>query len=114
MKIILQSMFVKQIENGLDLTKEAKNIAAVYDTSLEPGQGIPLHFHNDLEEIYYILSGYGMMMIGDEKQEISRNDVIYIPKTAPHTLQNSGNVPLRFFTISVKVKVDKENIPYIT
>jgi len=54
------------------------------------------------------------MTIGDEKQEISRNDVIYIPKTAPHTLQNSGNVPLRFFTISVKVKVDKENIPYIT
>jgi len=63
--------------------KEAKNIAAVYDTSLEPGQGIPLHFHNDLEEIYYILSGYGIMTIGDEKQEISRNDVVYIPKTAP-------------------------------
>ena len=107
-------MFAKQIQNGLDLTDLAKNIAAVYDTSLEPGQGVPLHFHNDLEEIYYILSGYGNMTIGDEKQEISRNDVVYIPKNAPHTLTNTGNVPLRFVTLSVKVKGGKENIPYIS
>ncbi|HMB45267.1 MAG TPA: cupin domain-containing protein [Candidatus Methanoperedens sp.] len=51
-------MFAKQIQNGLDLTDEAKNITAIYDTSLEPGQGIPLHFHPDIEEIYYILSRY--------------------------------------------------------
>jgi len=107
-------MFAKQIQNGLDLTDEGQNITAIYDTSLEPGQGVPLHFHNDLEEIYYILSGYGMMTIGDEKQEISRNDVVYIPTTAQHTLTNTGNVPLRFVTLSVKVKGDKENIPYIS
>ena len=97
-------MFVNQIENGLDLIKEAQNIEAIYDTTLEPGKGIELHFHHDLEEIYYILSGYGTMTIGDEKQEISRNDVVYIPKLEPHTLLNSGNVPLRFITLSVKVK----------
>ena len=97
-------MFVKQIENGLDLTKEADNIAAIYDTSLEPGSFIELHFHPDLEEIYYVLSGYGIMTIGDEKQEISRNDVVYIPKLAPHMLLNSGNVQLRFLTLSVRVK----------
>ena len=107
-------MFAKQIQNGLDLTDEGQNITAIYDTSLEPGQGVPLHFHNDLEEIYYILSSYGMMTIGDEKQEISRNDVVYIPTTAQHTLTNTGNVPLRFVTLSVKVKGDRENIPYIT
>jgi len=107
-------MFVKQIENGLDLTKEAKNIEAIYDTSLEPGQFIEMHFHPDLEELYYVISGYGTMAIGDEKQEISRNDVVYIPKLAPHTLLNSGNVPLRFITLSVKVKRDKEDVPYIT
>jgi len=107
-------MFIKQIENGLDLTKETKNIEAIYDTSLEPGKGIDLHFHPDLEEIYYILSGYGTMTIGDEKQEISRYDVVYIPKLAPHTLLNSGNVPLRFITLSVKVIRDKEDVPYIT
>jgi len=106
--------FAKQIQNGLDLTDEAINITAIYDTSLEPGQCIPSHFHPDLEEIYYILSGYGMMTIGDETKEIERYDVIYISKTSPHTLTNTGNVPLRFVTLSVKVKEDKENIPYIS
>lgn len=106
-------MFAKQIQNGLDLTDEAKNITAIYDTSLEPGHDIPVHFHPDLEEIYYILSGYGMMTIGDETKEIERYDVIYIPKTSQHTLNNIGNVPLRFVTLSVKVKEVKENIPYI-
>ncbi len=97
-------MLVKQIENGLDLTGKARNIAAVYDTSLEPGQSIELHFHPDFEELYYVLSGYGIMTIGEEEQEISRNDVVYIPKLSLHTLLNSGNVPLRFVTVSVKVQ----------
>lgn len=103
-------MLIKQIENGIDLSKETDNIAAVYDTSLPEGQNIPLHFHPDFEELYYILSGYGIMTIADEKKEISRNDVIYIPKTLPHSLQNSGNVPLRFITLTVKTKMDKVDV----
>ena len=101
-------MFAKQIQNGLDLSDTAKCIAAVYDTSLESGQGIPLHYHPYFEEIYYILSGYGSMVIGEEKQEISRGDVVYIPALAPHALQNTGNVVLRFMTVTVKVSGDKK------
>ncbi|VVB96952.1 Cupin domain protein [uncultured archaeon] len=102
-------MFVKQIENGLDLQEITKNIAAIYDTSLFPGESIPPHFHPDFEELYYVLSGYGLMSIGEEKQEISRSDVVYIPAPAPHTLMNTGNVPLRFVTVSVGVALDKKD-----
>ena len=38
-------MFAEQIKNGLELKDIAKNIAAIYDTSLFPGDSIPLHFH---------------------------------------------------------------------
>ncbi len=108
-------MFVKQIENGLDLQEIAKNIAAVYDTSLSPGESIRPHYHPDFEELYYVLSGYGLMSIGEEKQEISRGDVVYIPSPAPHTLLNTGNVPLRFVTVSVSVAWNKKDDeqPYI-
>ncbi len=108
-------MFVKQVENGLDLTDAARNISAVYDTSLEPGQSIQLHFHPQLEEIYYVLSGYGVITINDETEEISRGNVVYIPELAPHTLHNTGNVPLRFVTVSVKTSHDKKDEvqPYI-
>ena len=108
-------MFVKQIENGLDLTDTAKNVAAIYDTSLEPGQSIQLHYHPDLEEIYYVLSGYGAITIGEETEEISRGDVVHIPVLAPHTLLNTGNVPLRFVTVSAKTSPGKKDDvqPYI-
>jgi mannose-6-phosphate isomerase-like protein (cupin superfamily) len=108
-------MFAEQIQNGLELKDIAKNIAAVYDTSLPPGESIPPHLHPDIEEIYYILSGYGIITIRDEKQEISRGDVIYIPKQELHTLVNTAEVPLRFVTVSVNVmSKKKEDIqPYI-
>ncbi len=108
-------MFVEQIQNGLDLKDIAKNIAAVYDTSLPPGESIPPHFHPDFEELYYILSGYGNITIGEEKEEISRGDVVYIPQQALHTLVNTAEVPLRFVTVSVNVAPKKkEDIqPYI-
>ncbi len=108
-------MFIEQIQNGLELKDIAKNIAAVYDTSLLPGEGIPPHLHPDLEELYYILSGYGNMTIGEEKQEVSRGDVVYIPQHALHALENTAEVPLRFVTISVNVLAKKnEDIqPYI-
>lgn len=108
-------MFAEQIQNGLDLKDIAKNISAIYDTSLPPGESIPPHFHPDLEELYYILSGYGDITIGEEKKEISRGDAVYIPKNALHTLVNTGEVPLRFVTISVNVSVKKKEDlqPYI-
>ena len=108
-------MFAEQIQNGLELKEIAKNIAAIYDTYLSPGESIQPHLHPDLEELYYILSGYGNITIGEEKQEISRGDVVYIPQKALHTLVNTGEVPLRFVTISVNVSVKKKEDlqPYI-
>ena len=108
-------MFAEQIQNGLELKDIAESIAAVYDTSLPPGEIIPPHFHPEFEELYYILSGYGNITIGEEKQEVSRGDVVYIPQNALHTLVNTAVVPLRFVTISVNVSAKKkeELQPYI-
>ncbi len=108
-------MFVQQIENGLDLSEIAKRIAAVYDTTLPPGQSIQPHYHTDFEEIYYVLSGYGIITIGEEQKEISRSDVVYIPALAPHSLLNTGSVPLRFITVTVNLSTNKKDDvqPYI-
>lgn len=101
-------MLVKHIQNGLDLQDTAENIAAIYDTSLEPGESIQPHSHPDFEEIYYVLSGYGIITIGDEREEISRGDVVYIPPPSPHMLLNTGSVPLRFITVTVNVFQNKK------
>jgi mannose-6-phosphate isomerase-like protein (cupin superfamily) len=47
------------------------------------------------------------MTIGEEKQEISRGDVVYIPANAPHTLLNTAEVPLWFVTVTVREAQDE-------
>jgi len=108
-------MFTKPIENGLLLDNIAMNIQAVYDSTLPPGESIPLHYHPIMEEIYYILSGYGRMVIADDEKEVSRGDVIFIPVLSQHMIKNTGEVPLRFITVSVRVAINKndEATPYI-
>ncbi len=108
-------MFAEQIENGLDLISIGKHIAAIYDTTLEPNQSIQPHYHENFEEIYYVLSGYGVMSIGGESKEISRGDVVYIPSLAVHTLLNTATVPLRFVTLTVSLRpnVKEDAQPYI-
>lgn len=109
-------MYVKQITGGLDLSDTATSVAAIYDTLLEPGRRIQPHYHTGVEEIYYVLSGYGLMTIGEEQKEISRGDVVYIPPLAPHTLVNTAEVPLRFITVTVNISPQRDTgseIPYI-
>jgi mannose-6-phosphate isomerase-like protein (cupin superfamily) len=108
-------MFTKPIENGLLLDNIAMNIQAVYDSTLPPGENIPLHYHPLMEEIYYILSGYGTMVIADDEKEVSRGEVVFIPVLSRHMIKNTGEVPLRFMTVSVRVAINKndEAPPYI-
>jgi len=47
------------------------------------------------EEFYYILSGYGIMIVGDEEVEVGPGDLIYIPAGAKHGLRVKGSYPVR-------------------
>ncbi len=50
-------------------------------------------------EVYYILSGSGVMSINDETRLVEPSDAIYIPPQAKQFLQNTGNVPIVFICI---------------
>jgi len=101
-------MFVEHIGNGLDLSGTAKSISAIFETSLEPGQEIHPHYHEDLEEIYYILLGVGQITIENEQNEVLRGDVIYIPPLALHSLHNISNIPLRFVTVTAGISSERK------
>lgn len=105
-------MFVEKLRGGLNLAGIANTIGAIYETTLESGQTIQPHYHPDAEELYYVLSGNGLMHIGNEHKEIETGDVVYIPPEKVHFLQNTSSDPLRFITLTVRVyKV--EAMPYI-
>ena len=56
---------------------------------LAPGKVLEAHV-DPYEEIYYVLQGEGLMMVGDEKQKVRSGDAIWIPYGAVHSLENDG------------------------
>lgn len=64
------------------------------EATILPGQTTRRHRHGQTEEIYYILSGEGLMVVGDEKQAVRVGGAILIPPGAWHCVTNTGRVNL--------------------
>lgn len=50
-------------------------------------------------EVYYILSGEGLMHIDEEENSVRGGDVVYIPPGATQWIKNTGNADLTFLCI---------------
>jgi mannose-6-phosphate isomerase-like protein (cupin superfamily) len=65
---------------------------------LAPGESSTAHCLNS-SEVYYILSGRGLMVIDDERCEAEPGAAIYIPPGTVQSIKNIGNEPLTFLCI---------------
>ena len=65
------------------------------EATLEPGQSTQRHYHAEAEEIYYLVSGSGVMEVDGERREVSPGDAILIPPGARHQITAVGE-RLRF------------------
>lgn len=50
----------------------------------KPGQRFPLHTHGYGEEVYLVISGRGIVIIGDERLKAGPHDIFHIPAGVPH------------------------------
>jgi len=55
---------------------------------LPAGNVIEEH-RDEVEEIYFILTGGGLMKVGTEEREVREGDAIWIPAGDPHRLENT-------------------------
>ncbi len=63
-----------------------------------PGDQLKVHHHAP-PELYYILSGSGVMMIEGVKYPVNVDTAIFIPVNANHGIQNTGQTVLRIFYV---------------
>jgi mannose-6-phosphate isomerase-like protein (cupin superfamily) len=66
---------------------------------IEINKDVPAHFHKLHSEHVYILSGEGMMTLGQEKFPIKAGDFIFIPSGTIHSVDNINELPLRALSI---------------
>ena len=61
------------------------------------------HAHPDTEEVYYVVSGEGEMVVGEDRYPIKPGDALYVPPGEFHTTFQTGNAPLVVVWVTGKV-----------
>ena len=79
----------------------SKNLTMGY-TVIYPTGKTTGHAHADMEEVYYILSGKGKMVVDEEEFQIQSGDSFHIPFGKFHVTYNTGNQPLGMVWVTGK------------
>lgn len=72
---------------------------AVGMTILPPGESSSFHAHEKECETWIIVAGQGEVHVGDERQPVGPETVVFLKPHIPHQIINTGRVPLRMFWI---------------
>jgi mannose-6-phosphate isomerase-like protein (cupin superfamily) len=69
-------------------------------TEVGPGQPSPFHPHRHAQsEIYYVLSGEGIVNIAGEEHALRAGTSVFIPGGEWHGARNTGREPLRLLYV---------------
>ena len=73
---------------------------SVAQARLPAGERTKAHALNNTVERYLILSGKGVVHVGDNSPEsVGKGDVVYIPASASQSIENTGDHDLVFLAI---------------
>jgi mannose-6-phosphate isomerase-like protein (cupin superfamily) len=97
--------FVKDIE---ELTEDNKDFRRVLYTgkhlqlvlmTLKPGEEIGEEAHAGRDQFFRVEKGKGEVVINGHRNRIKSDDAILVPAGARHNVINSGNKPLKLYTV---------------
>ena len=81
--------------------------ASVCVIRVAPGQTVrPAHSHPNGEEVIYIITGSGRVMVSGEVSPVKAGSVVLFPQGAIHMLQNNGQEEMKvvcFFAPATKL-----------
>lgn len=60
----------------------------------EPGSEQQQHEHPQSEQVYVIIAGHGLMVVGDERQEVEAGTLVLVPPGTLHSIRNTGQEAL--------------------
>ena len=87
--------------NDLVVDRADAETSEVFVVVLEPGEAPPLHQHDDTEQIFYVLSGRGILRIGANRKKyaVRAGDVVRIPPRTLHSIRCQGARALRYLAV---------------
>ena len=71
----------------------------VFENTIAPLDGPPLHVHANEDEAFYVLEGHLRYLLDGELHDAPAGSFIFIPRTTPHCFQNIGDRPARVLVL---------------
>ena len=75
-----------------------KNLQLVL-MAIEPGGEIGEEIHEDRDQFFRVETGSGEVLIDGTRSKIAPDDGIIVPAGARHNIINTGDTPLRLYTL---------------
>jgi mannose-6-phosphate isomerase-like protein (cupin superfamily) len=99
-KVVLRDTYylINPASKGCESRRLTLGHTTIYATGSTTG-----HSHEDMEEVYYVVSGTGTMVVGDDEYEIHQGDALYVPPGAFHTTKQTGNMPLTVVWVTCRL-----------
>lgn len=93
--------FTEELCHIIELSNsDADQDVSIAQARVEPGVTTRWHRLKNTIERYYIISGEGLVEIGDSSaQQLSAGDVVLIPALCPQRIRNTGDKDLIFLAI---------------
>jgi mannose-6-phosphate isomerase-like protein (cupin superfamily) len=75
-----------------------KNLQLVL-MAIQPGEEIGEEVHDDRDQFFRVEKGKGEVWIDGKRSKIKSDDAIIVPAGARHNVVNTGDKPLRLYTL---------------
>lgn len=87
--------------NDLVIDRAQSLFSEVFVVVIEPNHAPPYHKHDENEQIFYVISGTGVLTIGDNKDRfpVKPGDVVRIPVSTYHSIKASDKDTLRYLCV---------------
>ena len=83
--------------------RQLKGIARYGELTVAPDGTSAVVSYPAEEQIYYILSGNGALIYGDQKAAVKPDDFMYLPPGVKHGIANQASRPLRLLVMGFKI-----------
>ena len=71
----------------------------MFSVTVNPGSGPPLHAHDDVDEIFYCMSGKFKMQLGEKVRDVVPGDCVTVKRGVPHTYLSTGEEQGTFMSV---------------
>jgi quercetin dioxygenase-like cupin family protein len=86
----------REVRNAVNAEVSGSEQMTMQIVDVLPGaESKPGHTHTDCEEIIFVHSGAGEILIGDEVHPLRPGDVVFLPRGVRHMTRNPGQERMR-------------------